>query len=107
MIYFYGAGATRFEVNIHVHVAAPQPISNGLPDARFEHFKPVRHSQMEVQETVVHAAQIDPHGASVALGAGLREPGHRDDSGKCRSSFHRSAFGAGAAASSTSANCIS
>src|ERR1700674_2444207 len=107
MIDFHCASPARLVVNVHVHVAAPQAVSNGLPDARFEHFKPVRHPKMKVQESMVHASQIDSNGASVLLDAGLRKAGHRINSSECRCGFHRSAFGAGVAASSTSANCIS
>src|ERR1700680_1202555 len=104
---FNSAVPARLVVDVHVHMAAPHPVSNGLPDTRFEHFKPIRHPEMKVQEPMVHASQVDPHGAAVALDASLREAGHRINSGECRRGFHRSAFGAGAAVSSTSANCIS
>ena len=63
VIDFHCAGPARLVVNVHVHMAAPQPVSNRLPDARFEHFKPIRHAQVQIQEPVVHAAQVDAHGA--------------------------------------------
>jgi hypothetical protein len=76
MVDFHSAGPARIIVNIHIHVAAPQPGSNSLPNARFEYFKTVRHPQVKVQEPMVHASQVDPHGTPVAFHAGLREPGH-------------------------------
>src|SRR5216683_3892282 len=106
MINFNRSGPAQLVVDVHVHVTAPQPVSNGRPDARFKYFKPVRHPKMKVQVSMIHASQVDTHGAAVALYASLRKAGHRNDSSKCRSGFHRSAFGAGVAASSRSANCI-
>ncbi len=112
---FHGGGPGWLVIDVHIHMAAPQTVANRLPDARFEHFKSVRHSQMEIQKPVIHAAQIDSQNAAIAFGARLREARHRMNPGPRRGSFHPSAPCpglearpmVGVAMSSVSANCIS
>ena len=109
---FDGGRPGRLVIDVHVHVAAPQAVADRLPDARFEHFEAVRHSKMEIQKPVIHAAQVDPQRATIALDARLREAGHRMNSGGGGGGFHPSTpraagVAAGTVASSASANCIS
>jgi hypothetical protein len=58
-------------------VSPPQPATNSLPDARFEDLKAFGHAQVQVQEAMIYAPQIDSQGAAFAFGSRLRETRHR------------------------------
>ena len=51
-----GGGAGEFVVQGDVQMAAAHAFAHHLADARLERLKTFRHAQMQIEETVIHAA---------------------------------------------------
>jgi hypothetical protein len=57
-------------------MAAPHSFADDLPNPRLDWLEPFRHSQMQIQETMIHAAHGNAEAPAVLDDPRLRIAGH-------------------------------
>ena len=78
-----GGSSSSIHTNVDVHMAAPQAVAQHAADFRLERFEAFGQSQMQIEKTMVYAAQAHAQGPAVMFEARF---------GKTRHGLQRGAF---------------
>ena len=74
----------QFVMQRNIQMAAPHSFAHDLPNARLDRLEALRHAQMQIEKTMIHAAHGNAQAPAVFDDARLRVTCHRLESARAR-----------------------